>query len=147
VIIAFFDLRFAWALAPALGTLFVVGAALATYEWRRSAERPSDINFQVPAINPLQIPAAITFAVIFVVISAITESIRTAFGQTGVLVGFTHICGTSRSGGYLILRHTIRQRLREKLRQVKEMIGRLMHRPVAELIRPGQCRCTRRVRP
>jgi uncharacterized membrane protein (DUF4010 family) len=86
VIIAFFDLRFAWALAPALGTLFVVGAALATYEWRRSAERPSDINFQVPAINPLQIPAAITFAVIFVVISVITESIRTAFGQTGVLV-------------------------------------------------------------
>jgi uncharacterized membrane protein (DUF4010 family) len=66
--------------------LFVVGAALAAYEWRRSAERPSDINFQVPAINPLQIPAAITFAVIFVVISVITESIRTAFGQTGVLV-------------------------------------------------------------
>jgi uncharacterized membrane protein (DUF4010 family) len=86
VIIAFFDLRFAWALAPALGTLFAVGAALATYEWRRSAERPSDTNLQVPAINPLQIPAAITFAVIFVVISVITESIRTAFGQTGVLV-------------------------------------------------------------
>ena len=37
VIIALFDLRFAWALAPALGTLFAVGAALATYEWRRSA--------------------------------------------------------------------------------------------------------------
>jgi uncharacterized membrane protein (DUF4010 family) len=86
VIIAFFDLRFAWALAPALGTLFAVGAALATYEWRRSAERQPDANLQVPATNPLQIPAAITFAVIFVVISVITESIRTAFGQTGVLV-------------------------------------------------------------
>jgi len=86
VIIVLFDLRFAWALAPALGTLFAVAAALATYEWRRSAERPSDTNFQVPAINPLQIPAAITFAVIFVVISVITESIRTAFGQTGVLI-------------------------------------------------------------
>ena len=86
VIIALFDLRFAWALAPALGTLFAVGAALATYEWRRSAERQSDTNLHVPAINPLQIPTAITFAVIFVVISVITESIRTAFGQTGVLV-------------------------------------------------------------
>src|SRR6266498_1339159 len=52
--------------------------------------------------------------------------------ETFAFLGFTHICGTSRSGGYLILRHTIRQRLREKLRQVKETIGRLMHRPVAE---------------
>src|SRR6266508_2892161 len=52
--------------------------------------------------------------------------------ETFAFLGFTHICGTSTSGGYLILRHTIRQRLREKLRQVKETIGRLMHRPVAE---------------
>ena len=86
VIVALFDLRFAWALAPALGTLFAVGAALATYEWRRSAEQQSDTNLHVPAINPLQIPTAITFAAIFVVISVITEWIRTAFGQTGVLV-------------------------------------------------------------
>jgi uncharacterized membrane protein (DUF4010 family) len=86
VIIALFDLHFARVLAPALGTLFVVGATLATYEWRKSAEQQSDTNLQVPAINPLQIPTAITFAVIFVVISVVTELIRTAFGQTGVLV-------------------------------------------------------------
>jgi uncharacterized membrane protein (DUF4010 family) len=86
VIIALFDARFAWALAPALASLFVFGAALATYEWRRSAQQQSDTNLQVPAINPLQIPTAITFAVIFVVISVLTEWIRTAFGQTGVLV-------------------------------------------------------------
>lgn len=85
VIIALFNLRFAWALAPALGTLFAVGAALATYEWRKSEPRQSD-SLQVSAINPLQISTAITFAVIFVVISVITETIRTAFGQTGVLV-------------------------------------------------------------
>src|SRR5436190_11456839 len=82
VIIALFDLHFAWALAPALGTLFAVGAALATYEWRRNAERQDDVNLSVPAINPLQIPTAITFAVVFVVISVLTEWIRTAFGQT-----------------------------------------------------------------
>jgi uncharacterized membrane protein (DUF4010 family) len=86
VIIALFDARFAWTLAPALATLFLSGAALAAYEWRRSAQQPSDTNLQVPAINPLQIPTAITFAVIFVVISVLTEWIRTAFGQTGVLV-------------------------------------------------------------
>ena len=68
------------------GGVFAVGAALATYEWRRSTERQSDTSLQIPAINPLQIPTAITFAVIFVVISVITELMRTAFGQTGVLV-------------------------------------------------------------
>lgn len=86
VIIALFDANLAWGLAPALGALFALGAALAAYEWRRTAERPSDTNLQVPAINPLQIPAAITFAAIFVVISVITAWIRTTFGQVGVLV-------------------------------------------------------------
>jgi uncharacterized membrane protein (DUF4010 family) len=86
VVIALFDLRFAWVLAPALGTLFALGVVLATYEWRRVAERQSDKDLRVPAINPLQIPAAITFAVIFVVISVVTAAIRTAFGQTGVLL-------------------------------------------------------------
>ena len=36
VVVALFDLRFALALAPALGALFTVGAALAAYEWRRT---------------------------------------------------------------------------------------------------------------
>ena len=85
VVVALFDLRFAVALAPALGTLFAVGAVLATYEWRRSGARLPDANLQIPAINPLQIPTAIAFAAIFVVISILTSWIRTTFGQTGVL--------------------------------------------------------------
>src|SRR6516164_5304320 len=86
VVIALFDLRLAWALAPALGMLFALGAALATYEWRRNAKRRSDKDLRVPAINPLQVPAAITFAAIFVLISVVTAAIWLAFGQTGVLV-------------------------------------------------------------
>jgi uncharacterized membrane protein (DUF4010 family) len=86
VVIALFDVHLAWALAPALGTLFALGAAMASYEWRRIAERQDDVNLSVPAINPLQIPTAITFAVVFVVISVLTEGIRTMFGQTGILV-------------------------------------------------------------
>jgi uncharacterized membrane protein (DUF4010 family) len=86
VIIALFDARLAWALAPALAALFVFGVALAAYEWRRCRAQQSDANLQVPAVNPLQIPAAIAFAVIFVVISVLTEWTRTAFGQTGILV-------------------------------------------------------------
>jgi uncharacterized membrane protein (DUF4010 family) len=86
ILIALFDVHLAWALAPALGTLFALGAAMAAYEWRRIAERQDDVNLSVPAINPLQIPTAIIFAVVFVVISVLTEWIRTTFGQTGILV-------------------------------------------------------------
>jgi len=86
VIIALFDARLAWALAPALAALFLFGAALSAYEWRRGREEQPGTNLQVPAVNPLQIPTAITFAVIFVVISMLTEWIRTAFGPTGILV-------------------------------------------------------------
>jgi group II intron reverse transcriptase/maturase len=52
--------------------------------------------------------------------------------DTFAFLGFTHICGTNKRGSYLILRHTIRERLRDRLRQVKETIGRMMHRPIAE---------------
>jgi uncharacterized membrane protein (DUF4010 family) len=85
VVVALFDFDLARALAPILAVLFAIGAALSIYEWRRSQERP-DANLQVPAVNPLQIPAAITFGAIFVVISIVTAWIHTAFGQTGVLV-------------------------------------------------------------
>ena len=79
-----------------MGTLFAFGAALAIYEWRRNAKQQSDWSLQIPAINPLQIPAAITFAAIFLVISIISAAIRDAFGQTGILtfaalVGVTDI--------------------------------------------------------
>ena len=52
--------------------------------------------------------------------------------ENSAFLGFTHVCGTNRQGSYLILRHTIRQRLRERLRQDNETIRRMMHRPIAE---------------
>jgi uncharacterized membrane protein (DUF4010 family) len=85
VVIALFDVHLAWALSPALVTLFALGAAMAAYEWRRMAERERDANLSVPVINPLQIPFAIIFAAIFVIISVVTAWIRVTFGQTGVL--------------------------------------------------------------
>jgi uncharacterized membrane protein (DUF4010 family) len=86
VIIALFDVHLAAALAPALGILFAIGAAMAAYEWRRVTERQHDADLSVPAINPLQIPTALIFAAVFVVISVVTAWIRETFGQTGVLV-------------------------------------------------------------
>jgi uncharacterized membrane protein (DUF4010 family) len=85
VIIAVFNLRFAWALAPAMAALFAFGSALAIYEWRRTTKRQSDWSLRIPAINPLQIPAAMIFAAIFVVISVVSAAVRDTFGQTGIL--------------------------------------------------------------
>jgi uncharacterized membrane protein (DUF4010 family) len=85
VIIALFDLRLAWSLAPALSAAFAIGAALAIYEWRRTRERQSE-GLGISAANPLQVSTAVTFAVIFVVVSLLTDWIRRTFGQTGVLL-------------------------------------------------------------
>ncbi len=85
IVIALFDVHLAWALAPALGTLFALGAAMAAYEWRRIVERQPGANLSVPAINPLQIPTAFIFAAIFVIISVVAAWVRGTYGQTGVL--------------------------------------------------------------
>ena len=47
-------------------------------------------------------------------------------------LGFTHICGRSSKGGFLVLRQTIRKRLQAKLREVKAELWRRMHAPVPE---------------
>jgi group II intron reverse transcriptase/maturase len=52
--------------------------------------------------------------------------------ETFAFLGFTHICGKNRQGGFIIRRHTIRERLRGKLREVKDTLCRMRHLPVAE---------------
>jgi group II intron reverse transcriptase/maturase len=52
--------------------------------------------------------------------------------ETFQFLGFTHICGRSRAGKFLLLRHTARTRLRERLRQIKVTLRRNRHRPIAE---------------
>lgn len=52
--------------------------------------------------------------------------------ETFDFLGFTHICARSRTGGFLLLRHTMRQRLRAKLKDVKTQLRRRRHWPVAE---------------
>jgi RNA-directed DNA polymerase len=47
-------------------------------------------------------------------------------------LGFTHIAGTSRRGGHVLLRKTMRQRLRAKLHEVKAELWWRMHDPVPE---------------
>jgi len=85
VVIALFSGRLAVALAPALGILFLFGVAMAAHEWRRRKDRDS-AELTVPTTNPLQVPTAVVFAAILVIISVATAWTRQTFGQAGILV-------------------------------------------------------------
>ncbi len=84
VVLAVFD----WALAaralPALLGLALLGAAIAWFDWRRSEPATSDTPSQLPPPNPLQLAAALGFAVMFVIIAMLSNWVRGSFGQSGV---------------------------------------------------------------
>ena len=50
--------------------------------------------------------------------------------ETFNFLGFTHMCGTSKSGRFTVRRQTIRKRLRSKLSKLKDELRRAMHRPI-----------------
>jgi RNA-directed DNA polymerase len=47
-------------------------------------------------------------------------------------LGFTHVCGKSRRGGFLLVRRTIRKRMQAKLKQIRSELRKRMHQPVFE---------------
>ena len=97
VVIAVFDMHFALALAPALAAMSAIGAILALHEWRRTRARTAQGTLTVPPpTNPLQIPTALIFAVLIVVISVLSAWVGGVFGESGILalsavVGLTDI--------------------------------------------------------
>jgi group II intron reverse transcriptase/maturase len=52
--------------------------------------------------------------------------------ETFNFLGFTHICGRSRRGKFLLKRKSRRDRVRAKLKEIKEELRRRMHRPIPE---------------
>jgi len=86
VVVAVFDVKLALTLAPGLAALSALGAALAIYEWSRPQARNARTNLAVAPKNPLQIPTALIFAVLIVVISIISAWVKGAFGESGILV-------------------------------------------------------------
>jgi RNA-directed DNA polymerase len=52
--------------------------------------------------------------------------------ETFNFLGFTHICGRSRRGKFLLHRRTRRDRMRTKLKEIKEELRRRMHQPIPE---------------
>ena len=52
--------------------------------------------------------------------------------ETFDFLGFTHICGKTRSGRFMVPRHTMNRRMRAKLQEVKQTLRLHMHSPVPE---------------
>lgn len=52
--------------------------------------------------------------------------------ETFNFLGFTHICGKSRKGGFLLVRRTMRKRMQAKLKQIRVELSKRMHQPVPE---------------
>ena len=53
--------------------------------------------------------------------------------ETFNFLGFTHICGKTKRGKFMILRQTVRKRMQAKLQVVKTALRRRMHDPVSEV--------------
>ena len=50
--------------------------------------------------------------------------------ETFDFLGFTHLCGKSRAGYFLLLRHTTNSRMRARLKRIREELFRRRHLPV-----------------
>lgn len=50
--------------------------------------------------------------------------------ETFNFLGFTHCCGETRKGKFMVIRRTVTQRLQKKLSEVKAELRRRMHEPV-----------------
>ncbi len=52
--------------------------------------------------------------------------------ETFDFLGFTHICGRTRRGGFAVRRRTQRKRMQAKLKEIKQTLKRRLHLPIAE---------------
>lgn len=52
--------------------------------------------------------------------------------ETFNFLGFTHLCGRSRRGKFLLHRRTRRDRMRVRLQEIKEELRRRMHQPIPD---------------
>ena len=50
--------------------------------------------------------------------------------ETFDFLGFTHICGKNRRGGFLLRRQTVKKRARAKLKEIKTKLRQRMHDPI-----------------
>ncbi len=83
-VIALFNTQLAWTLLPALAGSFALAALIAGWQWLRSSRNAAAAPVALDTTNPLQLGTAVTFAVLFVALAAISGRVSGTFGQHGV---------------------------------------------------------------
>jgi len=53
--------------------------------------------------------------------------------QTFNFLGFTHVCDKTRKGAFIVLRRTMAQRMRAKIRSIREQLWQRLHEPVEQV--------------
>lgn len=53
--------------------------------------------------------------------------------ETFTFLGFTHICGKTRTGKFTVMRQTIRKKLCPKVKALKDELRERMHEPIREV--------------
>jgi group II intron reverse transcriptase/maturase len=53
--------------------------------------------------------------------------------ETFNFLGFTHSCGTTRQGKFIVLRQPMKKRMRAKLKEIKQELRERLHDPVADV--------------
>jgi uncharacterized membrane protein (DUF4010 family) len=84
LLLAFFDRALAAELAPAFGTLAVIGGLIGWFVYRRRDGSEASPGARSDARNPLELSAAFLFALIFVAILVLTALVRQYLGRSGL---------------------------------------------------------------
>lgn len=83
-VIAFFNPRLALLLLPALAICFLLAAAIAGWRWLRRPREAASPASKLPAANPLQLGAAVTFAALFVILAIASAWVSREYGERGI---------------------------------------------------------------
>jgi uncharacterized membrane protein (DUF4010 family) len=94
LIVAFFNPRLALLLLPAMAVCCALATAIAGWQWLRHRRQAAPPVTRLPAANPLQPGAAVTFAASYVILAVASAWVGRNFGQRGLytlatLTGFT----------------------------------------------------------
>ena len=84
VVIALFNRPLAWLLLPRVAVLSAIAGILSAWQWLRRGDAEAIPAGNLGTANPLQLLAAVTFAVLFVVVALTSSWVRSRFGATGV---------------------------------------------------------------
>jgi group II intron reverse transcriptase/maturase len=108
---------------------FIVG-----FQYREEAERFREALVEQLAAHGLELNAEKTRLIEFGRYAAPSREARgESKPETFDFLGFTHISGKTRSGGFALKRISMKKRMRAKLKQVKEQLVRRMHQPIPEV--------------